>query len=258
MDREISTLKAAGAVIVSINETIYNETLIGTWDVQREEFRQVVNTYLNSSSGPRPATLNELYAGNQFLVIPNQYGFVKTALASSTNNASFVDKQLKIQDLKTILKATFNINNLSAVIYPEQKNLVVKVGSATQAGRSGHLAALTGSPVVTIPIGFSPVTDSSPIGIPIGMEILGLPWTESKLLNIAANINRLGDVRKTPAFANAFLEAKEYSVVPTITPLGPAGVPSVYPVGTLDPPAMRLVREVCKTSSTSQRCVIGG
>lgn len=231
MDKEITILESAGAVIIPINETIYSATTLAAWDVQRQEGRQVMNSYLDSSSGPRPSTLNELYASNKFLVIPSQYEFVKTMLRSSTNNASYAENKGNITALIATLQRTFHTNNLTAVIYPEQKNLVVPIGSSAQTGRNGILAALTGAPVVTIPIGFSPATDSSPVGIPIGMEILGLPWTESKLLNIAASIDKLGDVRKTPDFANEFLEAKEYSVVPTITPLG--DIPSAYTVGVL-------------------------
>ncbi|CAG8955996.1 hypothetical protein HYFRA_00008852 [Hymenoscyphus fraxineus] len=231
MDREISTLEAAGAVIVPINETVYNAATLSNLDVQRAEMRQVINSYLASSSGPRPATLNELYASGKFLVIPSQYSFVNTALVSSTNNASYQTNQQGISNLKMTLQATFANNNLTAVIYPEQKNLVVPIGSPSQVGRNGILAALTGTPVVTIPIGFSEPNDNSSTGIPIGMEILGLPFTESKLLNIAANIDRLGGVRKPPAFADEYLKAKTFSVVPTITPLH--NIPSAYPLGVL-------------------------
>ncbi|CAG8977896.1 hypothetical protein HYALB_00001773 [Hymenoscyphus albidus] len=231
MDREISALEAAGVIIVPINETVYNAATLANLDVQRAEMRQVINSYLASSSGPRPATLNELYASGKFLVIPNQYSFVNIALVSSTNNASYQPNQQGISDLKMTLQATFANNNLTAVIYPEQKNLVVPIGSPSQVGRNGILAALTGTPVVTIPIGFSEPNDNSPTGIPIGMEILGLPFTESKLLSIAANIDRLGGMRKPPGFADAFLKAKNFSVVPTITPLH--NIPSAYPVGVL-------------------------
>jgi Asp-tRNA(Asn)/Glu-tRNA(Gln) amidotransferase A subunit family amidase len=119
---------------------------------------------------------------------------------------------------------------LDAIIYPEQKNLVVKIGSPSQIGRNGILAALTGYPVVTVPAGFSPPTDDALIGVPIGMEILGLPWSESKLINIASHISALTHVRRMPSFANISVEVNSYSSVPTITP-DSGNIPSAYPIG---------------------------
>jgi len=128
------------------------------------------------------------------------------------------------------LQTTFSANGLDAIIYPEQKNLVVKIGSLSQIGRNGILAALTGVPVVTVPASFSPPTAHAPIGIPIGMEILGLPWSESKLINIASHISTLMHVRRMPTFANMSVEVNSYSSVPKVTP-NSGNIPSAYPIG---------------------------
>jgi Asp-tRNA(Asn)/Glu-tRNA(Gln) amidotransferase A subunit family amidase len=235
MDDMVSVLQSAGATIVTINETVYNATAIATMDVQAWEYREDMDAYLQMPSvgGSHPSTLNELYGSGKFVVIPSQYNYVKTALVSSTSNISYAPTKLGIQNLTTVLRTTFSDNNLDALIYPEQKNLVVKIGSPSQSGRNGILAALTGFPVVTVPAGFSPVTEDAPIGVPIGMEILGLPWTESKLLNIASHISDLTCVRRMPAFENQSVEVTTaYDFVPTITP-NTANIPGAYPIGVL-------------------------
>lgn len=218
----------------SVNETVYNATALAAFDVQTSEYREDMGSYLQmpSDSGTRPSTLDELYSSGRFLVIPSQYNYVNTGLKSSTSNATYPALKLGIQNLTTVLRITFSANDLDAVIYPEQKNLVVKIGSPSQSGRNGILAALTGSPVVTVPTDFSPPTDDAPIGVPIGMEILGLPWSESKLLNIASHLSGLKHVRRMPSFANSSIEVLESSSVPTITP-NTVDIPSVYPIGTL-------------------------
>ncbi|KAE8453785.1 hypothetical protein EG329_009297 [Mollisiaceae sp. DMI_Dod_QoI] len=234
MDHMVSVLKLAGATVIPINETVYNATTIATLDVQTSEYRQEMDSYLEMSSlsGSHPSTLNELYSSSKFLVIPSQYSYVNTALRSSTSNSSYAPTKLGIQNLTTVLRSTFSSNSLDAIIYPEQKNLVVKIGSPSQSGRNGILAALTGSPVVTIPAGFSPPTFDAPIGVPIGMEILGQPWTESKLLNIAAHISDLTHVRRMPSFANGSVEVSAYETVPIVTP-NSSNIPGAYPVGML-------------------------
>ncbi|KAI7329134.1 amidase signature enzyme [Hortaea werneckii] len=238
-----SKLRSAGATIVPITDSLYNASAIATdLDTQRYEYRQLMNQYLQrpSMSGPRPKTLDELYTTppGKFLVIPSEYEYVNTALVSSTSNESWEGKpsyatvQSGIQNLTLALQETFSANDLDAMIYPEQKNLVVPIGSPSQSGRNGILAALTGSPVVTVPAGFSEATETALEGVPIGMEILGQPWTEEKLLQIAFEIQGLGRVRKTPSWAKETVDSKEYSEVPDVTP-NRGNIPDAYPLGTL-------------------------
>jgi hypothetical protein len=150
MSQMISVLQNAGVDIVHITEAVYNATSIASLDVQTSEYREDMDSYLQMSSlgGSQPSTLGQLYSSGKFLVIPSQYGYVETALSSSTSNASYAPTKLAIQNLITVLSNTFSSNRLDAIIYPEQKNLVVKIGSPSQSGRNGILAALTGFPVV--------------------------------------------------------------------------------------------------------------
>ena len=240
MDSITSQLRKQGAVIVSINDTtIYNATSMSAQlDVQQNEYRELLTHYLSSPnlSGSRPQSMPEIYVNNtnppDFVVIPSQYSYVRTSLASSTSNSSYFIKQSGIANLTRALQSTIHSNNLDALIYPEQKNLVVPVGSPSQSGRNGILAALTGSPVITIPIGFSDPSQTAPIGIPVGMEILGLPFSEGKLLQIAKGIDDRLHARRSPVTGglNESVEVTQaYDRVPKITPL--KNVPNAYPLG---------------------------
>ena len=231
----VSALTAAGVTVIPINETVYNSSaLSNTYDVQKFEYRQEMDTYLTRPSlhGTHPSSLNEIYSSGEFLVIPSQYSYVNTSLASSTSNATYPSVKLGIQNLTTALENTFKSNSLDALIYPEQANLVVKIGSPSQSGRNGILAALTGSPVVTVPAGFSPNTTDAPLGVPIGMEILGMPWSEGKLLNIAKLVAGVKRVRKMPVSIEKVVESQVLAQVPKIVP-DAKDIPSVYPIGVL-------------------------
>jgi Asp-tRNA(Asn)/Glu-tRNA(Gln) amidotransferase A subunit family amidase len=235
MAKHVAKLRSAGATIIPINETIFNATaIIGALDVQRYEYREELTEYLQRPElgGVHPNSTTELYASDNFLVLPSGYEYVTTSLVSSTSNATYNSTLAGIRDLSLALEKTFAINRLDALIYPEQKNLVVKIGSPSQSGRNGILAALTGTPVVTVPIGFSPTTEIAPDGVPIGMEILGRQWTEEKLLQIAYQIQQLGRVRKTPSWAKQQVHAKQYDTVPSITP-NVGNIPAEYPTGVL-------------------------
>ena len=231
----VAELTAAGVTVIPINETVYNSTnLSNAYDVQKLEYRQEMDTYLTRPSlhGTHPSTLIQLYSSGEFLVIPSQYPFVKTSLVSSTSNATYPSIKLGIQNLTVALENTFKSNTLDALIYPEQANLVVRIGSPSQSGRNGILAALTGSPVVTIPVGFSPNSTDAPLGVPIGMEILGMPWSEGKLLNIAKMVVGVKRVRKMPVSTDMVVESQILAQVPKVVP-NTKNIPNVYPVGIL-------------------------
>ncbi|KAI1141553.1 amidase signature enzyme [Hypoxylon sp. FL0543] len=230
----VGFLESQGAEIVNITESIYNATAIAKFDVQQFEFKEVLNNYLSSPSlnGDRANTWDKVYGGKEFLVIPAQYSFINNSRNGSTAAPAYATAKQGIEELKAAVNATFANNQLDAVIYPEQRNLVVKIGSPSQAGRNGILAALTGVPVVTVPIGFSQPSVDAPIGVPIGMEILGLPFSESKLLNIANHFTRLHPLRKAPAFANCSVQMGSYASVPMVQP-NVSNIPKEYPVGVL-------------------------
>ncbi|ETI22555.1 hypothetical protein G647_06631 [Cladophialophora carrionii CBS 160.54] len=242
MDHVLSILRQQGAIIVPINDTTtYNATSISAqMDVQTSEYRELLSQYLSSDTltGPRPLSMPQLYTPNQthpeFVVIPSQYNYIETALRSSTSNSSYYLKQALITDLTRTLHATLLSNRLTCLIYPEQKNLVMPIGSASQSGRNGILAALTGSPVITMPIGFSPPSRTAPIGIPIGMELLGAPWSEGTLLQVAKGIDDVLHARRMPVTGglNESVEVTAaYAHVPSVTPLGARNIPSAYPMG---------------------------
>lgn len=242
MGSVIALLRAQGATIVNITDNAtYNATAISAqMDVQPLEYRELLTSYLSSPNltGSRPLSMPALYRPNQteaeFLVIPSQYGYVETALRSSTSNESYYVKQTQIANLTRSLHTTILANDLTCLIYPEQKNLVVPVGSPSQSGRNGILAALTGSPVITVPVGFSPpIPGQAPIGIPIGMEILGLPWSEGTLLRVARAVDDRLHARRMPVTAglNETVEVTQtFSQVPRIAPLT-GNVPAAYPLG---------------------------
>jgi Asp-tRNA(Asn)/Glu-tRNA(Gln) amidotransferase A subunit family amidase len=242
MDSAMSRLSAAGVTFIPINETLYNATAIqAAYDVQRFEYRELMDAYLSrpSLSGPHPLTLTDLYSrkatngsSGEFLVLPSQYEYVNTALVSSTSNATYLTRQQGIRNLTLALLNTFSANTLDAIIYPEQKNLVVKLGSPSQAGRNGILAALTSTPVVTVPVGFSAKSADAPVGVPIGMEILGRPWEEQKLLGIGYAVEQVLRVRRAPEWAGEVVEGRVYESVPVVVP-DRGNVLGVYPLGTL-------------------------
>ncbi|KAL2207883.1 amidase signature enzyme [Sarocladium strictum] len=218
-------LRDQGVELVNVTKPIFDmSTMTPKVDVQSYEFRELLDEYLQRRDligEPRPRSLSEIYSGDDFFVLPYQYEHIKSAHTRSTSDTDYIAKMKLISELTEALHEEFRVNRLDAIIYPEQRNLVVKVGSPSQVGRNGILAAVTGFPVVVVPAGWSEADDHAPLGVPIGMDILGLPWTEDKLLNIAQAISdRTTKLKKSPVSTSQRLEGVCYENVPKISPVG--------------------------------------
>ena len=232
MNTAISAIRAHGSSVVPIESPeLVSATILESCDTQRFEYREQLNKYLSTATGAFPKSLNELYSSQNFLVIPRQYPFIDSAKISSPQNDTYASKLRHIEHYTRMIDSVFRDQKLDALIYPEQSNLVVKIGSPSQIGRNGILAAVTGFPVVTVPVGFSSPTQDAPLGIPIGMEIVGPRWSEAKIMRIAQFFDRTLPSRKPPQLNEPVFQTC-YRDVPFITP-NASNIPGAYPVGFL-------------------------
>lgn len=88
---------------------------------------------------------------------------------------------------------------LDGLFYPSQRILTVPVGApGGQAGRNGIIASNLGFPAISFPAGFSAPSKTAPIGLPIGMELLGAPLSEKFLLAAASAFEKTARIRKAP------------------------------------------------------------
>jgi Asp-tRNA(Asn)/Glu-tRNA(Gln) amidotransferase A subunit family amidase len=96
-------------------------------------------------------------------------------------------------------------DRLDAIVFPHQKRLVVPVGE-TQVERNGGLGSVTGFPSIVVPGGFSTATQTAKLGVPVGIEFLGRPWSENLLLEIGYGYEK-ATRHRLPPHATPPLEA---------------------------------------------------
>lgn len=200
MARAIEALRKAGAVLVEINEPAFvAEKLLAENDVMAFEFRDAFNAYLKHYPNAPIGNLDALIASGKYDKASLQGFFDRANVADSPQRQADYDQRLvRDNNVRQKLIAWFAKEQLDAMIYPEQRRLVVKIGETDQAGRTGILAAVTGFPAVTVPAGFSEPSTDAPIGVPIGMDILGRPFTEGRLLAIANSFEGATKARQLP------------------------------------------------------------
>src|ERR1035438_8092939 len=98
-------------------------------------------------------------------------------------------------------------DRLDAIVFPHQKRLVVHVGE-TQVERNGALGAVTGFPSIVVPGGFSSSTQAATLGVPVGIEFLGRPWSEKLLIEICYGYEQATKHRRPPPTIPPLLAAR--------------------------------------------------
>jgi len=120
------------------------------------------------------------------------------AVVDGMNSQAYKDRTLNRDKLRLAVAKKIADLDLDAILYPLQKILVAPVTAEDQLERNGTLSNGTGFPAVTFPGGFSAPTSSAPLGVPVGAELLGLDYTEPKLLGYAYAFEQAARLRKLP------------------------------------------------------------
>ncbi|XHG07479.1 hypothetical protein AWENTII_010621 [Aspergillus wentii] len=176
-------------------------TLRSNLDTQSFEFRTVLDSFLQSPSIQyTPHTsLSSIAKSGDYHEAALTPVFHQTLTAEFTPSSPEYRARLqRIGELKASVAACFEENALDALVYPHQRQLVVEVGSMVQPGRNGILAALTGCPAICIPAGFSSPSESAPLGVPIGLELMGRPGGDDRLFDIAEMFESVIQGRRQP------------------------------------------------------------
>ena len=192
----IEAMQAQGAEIVSLKEKIDSDYLVREVSVHLHDLKDHLNVYL--SALPNHAfvhSVEEVLASGKYH--PGIEENLKKAMALSTGIPEYNQRLVARSRLQTRVMKLIADYRLDALVYPHQKQLVCKVGGS-QNERNGVLGSVTGFPSICIQAGFSTPSETAPIGVPIGMEILGRPFSEATLIEIAYSFEQATHYRKPP------------------------------------------------------------
>lgn len=196
--RALAMMEKAGARLVEMRDLALDvPVLVDELDVQKYEFKDAINGYLSRSDAP-VRTLGELVASGKFH--PRVGAFLRDAEAFdvSRDAATYRERQAGMTRLRNRLLAAFAEDEIDVIAYPLQRQLAAPIEDCAQPERNGIVASLCGLPAIDIPAGFSRATPAAPLGVPIGMDLLGRPWSEQLLLNAAFAFERRSAFRTPP------------------------------------------------------------
>jgi Asp-tRNA(Asn)/Glu-tRNA(Gln) amidotransferase A subunit family amidase len=193
----LELMRIQGAVLVDLAAAIDSNYLVNEVSVHLYDLHEDLDSYLRMLAPAAPVhSLGEIIGCGQF-----HHGIeanIRQAVTLKKDSLVYKERLLRQAALRDEMVRLFADNRLDAIVYPHQKRLVVPIGE-TQVERNGVLASVTGFPAITIPAGFSAPSGNAPIGVPIGIEFLGRPWSEPSLLAIAHAVEQTGQLRRPPA-----------------------------------------------------------
>ena len=198
VDGAVARMRSMGATVVRVNIPSLEELTRGL-SLMTLEFKATFDRYLAALGPVSPVkSLEEFVARGEFHESMRR-GLegdrnVSDGPASPDYLRMFARRETLRQAVMTVMAA----NRLDAILYPHQKRLVVPIGE-DQADRNGVLSNSTGFPALTFPGGFSPATATAPIGVPVGLELLGPEWSEPVLFKLAHAFEQAAKIRTPPS-----------------------------------------------------------
>jgi amidase len=195
--QSIEIMREKGAEIIPLTESFDSNYLVSDVSVHLYDLNDDLNGYLQFLGPTAPVhSLDGIIHSGKFH--PGIEANIRKAITLRKDSSAYQERLIRQMHLRDQIMKLFADYALDALVYPHQKRLVVPIGE-TQIERNGALASVAGFPAITIPAGFSSPTADAPIGVPIGIEFLGRPWSEPFLFTIAYGLEQASLIRKPPA-----------------------------------------------------------
>jgi Asp-tRNA(Asn)/Glu-tRNA(Gln) amidotransferase A subunit family amidase len=183
----LGIMAAAGARLIDPLMLPTSVLPVGDAAIVDWEFQTAFDRYLrtNFSPGDAPGSLGEIVRSGKFL--PDyRDSLAKRLSIGPLSNPMYREVLTTHQRLRSALLDLMDRERLTAIVYPTSQVLPSSLDNPA-VGWAPELAARSGWPAITLPVG------RSPRGLPIGLEFLGRPREEGTLLRMAHDLEqRLG------------------------------------------------------------------
>jgi amidase len=175
--RAAAELQSLGAVVQRVALPEFHQIVAPPFEglfVLIYEFKRDIDNYFATTPGVPIRSLGDLLASG--IYHPEIEASLQASEATGRRNRrDYLEALLDRERLRQHVLALMARERLDALVYPSIRRTAMPLG-APQPGSNCTLSANTGLPALTLPAGFTPA------GLPVGMELLGVPWSEARLL----------------------------------------------------------------------------
>jgi hypothetical protein len=192
-------LKKQGAEVVDVAIPDYDSIMTGTSLIDAE-FKADINEYLSRVPDAPVRTLGSAIDGGLLHAAVDPASRTRNAIKVADAEAAQAVK-VKREAVRRIVTAAFDEHRLDAMAYPTMRRKPSRIGDG-QPGSTCSLSAVSGLPALSVPAG---LTND---GLPIGLELLGRAFDESKLLALAYSYEQASHPRRAPFSAPALVNGR--------------------------------------------------
>lgn len=196
MERAVMELFLGGAELLSLDDPIDSAWLTQDVSLHLYDLKTHLSAYLARQENVPVHSMEEILRSGKYH--PGIHDNLMEAKKHDVGTDDYNRRLVLREQVRTQLMRIFAAYRLDTIVYPHQQQCVCKIGQIQQQ-RNGVLCSVTGFPSVCVPAGFTPPEETAPLGIPVGMEIIGRPWSESTLIEIAYGYEQRTHHRLPPA-----------------------------------------------------------
>ncbi|MEO2158623.1 MAG: amidase family protein [bacterium] len=166
------------------------ESMLQGSSVIAHEFKWDLIDYLEASGTAPVNSLEEIVELGLFHVAMGET-FRRRMFDEEREDSQYQQALEKQEALRRAVINLMEAMDLDAIVYPTMRRPIAIIG-APQTGSTCQLSASTGLPALSVPAGF---TED---GLPFGIELLGLPLTDAKLLALGYSFEQNTNNRQPP------------------------------------------------------------
>jgi Asp-tRNA(Asn)/Glu-tRNA(Gln) amidotransferase A subunit family amidase len=199
----VAALPGLGATVVPDLQIADLNQAIAETSVYVKQSKADVTAFLAGRSGP-VHSFQEVYAQNAFHPENDLFHGIATGPDDPDADAENLRLHLNQHDFQRRVLTLFADADLDVIVYPSVQvvppthdELAAGLYTALTFPTNTVIASQAGLPAISVPVGFTPE------GLPVGLEVLGKPFTEHVLLRFAAVWEAAMNPRRAPAGAHA-------------------------------------------------------
>ena len=191
IERAAEEMERLGATVVEIEDLDPSE-LTQDASVIGQEFPFQLDAYLEATPGAYVRSLADFVSAGLYHGIL-EGGLARSLEVETLDTEDYRASLAKRDEIRAAVTALLDERDLDALIYPTIRRTARPIGQP-QPGSNCALSATSGLPALTVPAGFA---DDD---MPVGVELLGRAWAESRLIELAFAYEQGTRHRRPPDF----------------------------------------------------------
>jgi len=195
----LDTLETAGATLVDPVEIPELETLLADTSLYGLVAKRDLTRFFDGLADSPVESFQEIYEQGAYHEALEHIETIAAAPEDPTADREYWWRLARQQAFKKAIEYTLAENDLEALVFPDVQVVPPKfegyhTGELTRADvpTNTFIASQSGCPAISMPAGF---TDD---GLPIGLELLGAPLSDRRLVALAAGYEAVAEPRQSP------------------------------------------------------------